>query len=171
MTISNKTLCFLSPCGNHRYFLRRILKRNAELPFRIAFIGVNPSRADQVAVDLTDKKWCVFGQMNGATEVVYGNLFTFRSPYVSVLSTWVEVNGPNADMWLRDIIETSDIVVPCWGSRDKIPKELHYRIGEVLGMIRSIRAPVKIFGLTKSGDPKHVGRLPYSTKLIDWSPQ
>jgi hypothetical protein len=39
----------------------------------------------------------------------------------------------------------------------------------VLAMLQTSGKPVKHFGLTQSGDPKHPLMLGYDTKLIEWA--
>lgn len=169
--IEQHSTCQKSPCGGHRRWLTRFLSRTRHLKV-IVFIGVNPSKADRETPDQTDKKWRVFGSLNGATHVVYVNLFTRINTEVSGLATChpSDLNEKHADDWLHHAFSMADIIVPCWGSRKKIPKSLHGRIDQVLGLIKQYpKVPVKVFGTTKSGDPMHPLMLSYDTKLKPWS--
>ena len=53
-------------------------------------------------------------------------------------------------------------------NRGKLPARLRPRLDELADMIFASKKPVKIFGLTRSGDPLHPLTLPYSTPLTDW---
>lgn len=157
--------CILSPDRLHRMCLSRAVANRGKV---IVFIGVNPSKADQSVPDSTDKKWRVFGTLNGARIVLYVNLFTLRATDVSELGRTEVVNYSHADDWLQSAFSVADLIVPCWGSRSKIPKSLHGRIAEVEAMLKQQSAPVKVFGLTKSGDPMHPLMLAYTTSLKPW---
>ncbi len=61
-----------------------------------------------------------------------------------------------------------DVLVPCWGSRTKLPKSLHVHLDRLLEQLVASGKPVLAFGVTGSGDPKHPLMLGYSTKLVPW---
>lgn len=154
----------LSECGNYRYCLTRWV--NPKSTSKIAYIGVNPSTADALTDDATVRRWIGFSKRFGAKRFRVGNLFAYRATDVSRLASAEDPVGPYNDVWLGKIISEADLLVPCWGRRTKLPKSLHYRIDEVLTLLRASGKPVMTFGLTKSGDPKHPLMLPYATKLI-----
>ncbi len=157
--------CIISECGLFRYLLERLLARTGIV---VAFVGVNPSRATKDVPDQTDRKWREFGRRMGARAVLYGNPYAFRATDVSELAGADDPVGPENDHHLREIFAEADIVVPCWGSRDKIPKRLHSRLAAVRNLIRESGKPVRIFGLAKSGDPLHPLMLGYATPLVEW---
>ena len=66
---------------------------------------------------------------------------------------------------VTDIINEVDILVPCWGSRAKLPKELWGNLDNFLSVLKQSGKPVYCFGKTASGDPKHPLMLGYDTKL------
>ncbi|MFH7094285.1 hypothetical protein ACHWI2_17055, partial [Klebsiella pneumoniae] len=66
------------------------------------------------------------------------------------------------------IIRDADVLVPCWGSRTKLPKSLHVHLDRLLEQLVASGKPVLAFGVTGSGDPKHPLMLGYSTKLVPW---
>lgn len=159
--------CIISECGRFRYFLERLLAHEGIV---VAFIGANPSKAEKTVPDQTDRKWREFGRRMGARSVIYGNPYAYRATDVHELGSAADPIGPDNDKHLRDIMAEADIVVPCWGSRDKIPKRLHDRLSVVRRMLRECGKPIKIFGLSKSGDPLHPLMLSYKTELVEWSP-
>jgi hypothetical protein len=155
----------LSDCGTYRYFLERVL---AESGITVAFIGVNPSTADAIIPDQTDMKWRGFARLMGARRYIAGNPFAFRSADVTALARANDPIGPDNDRYLKWIVEKADIVVPCWGSRTKLPKPLRGRLDVVRDMLFDAGKEIRIFGLTASGDPKHPLMLGYNTELVEW---
>ncbi|MBU9293051.1 DUF1643 domain-containing protein [Burkholderia multivorans] len=156
----------ISPCCRYRYRLEREV---APTGFVVAFFGVNASRADASIRDHTDLKWTGFAYRWGARKYIAGNPFAYRSPSVLDLAAVVDPIGPENDAYLTQIIGDADLLVPCWGDRGKLPKCLRPRLHAVEGMLRASGKPLKVFGLTAKGDPKHPLMLPYDTALIDWS--
>lgn len=69
---------------------------------------------------------------------------------------------------LRAIAHEADVLVPCWGSRNKLPPDLRPYMDETLELLRQMGKPIKHLGLTTSGDPKHPLMLAYSTPLMDF---
>lgn len=160
----------ISPCGQYRYRL----ERETDHPDRdgragVVFIGVNPSTADASVDDATVRKWRGFATRWGYTHFVVGNLFAYRSTDVRALAAVPNPVGERNDEHLRAMLANADTVVPCWGDRGKLPRELHPRIDHVWGLIEASGAPVHALGITKGGDPKHPLMLGYSTPLLDWA--
>lgn len=158
----------LSTCGRYRYHLHR---RWGEGP-SVTFIGVNPSTADASTDDATVRKWRGFSERwgYGAFDVV--NLFAYRATDVRELTSAADPVGADNDEFLRAAFEdtSASLIVPCWGDRSKLPKALRTRVGRVRLMLTAASAPVRVFGLTASLDPKHPLMLGYATPLQDWLP-
>lgn len=89
---------------------------------------------------------------------------------------WLEGTDRAAERILSQIttqpvdVGNADIIVPCWGNVSKIPKQHRKRARLISEYINTFDVPVKCFGLTKSGDPKHPLMLGYNTPLIDYAP-
>lgn len=156
----------ISPCCRYRYRLEREVSPTG---FVVAFFGVNPSTADASVRDHTDLKWTGFAHRWGARKYIAGNPFAFRSPNVSDLYRVVDPIGPENDEHIARIIADADWLVPCWGDRYKLPKDLRPRLDAVASMLLAAGKPVKVFGLTAKGDPKHPLTLGYATQLVDWN--
>ena len=157
----------LSPCGLYR------LRLDRTIPFPIgrlvfAFFGVNPSKADAEINDQTVMKWFGFTERNDGCRFIVGNPFAYRATDVRELASVRDPIGPENDYWLRGIIRDADILVPCWGSRGKLPPQLRSRLDDVMRMLVESGKPIKTFGLTVSGDPKHPLMLGYNTPLVEW---
>lgn len=154
----------ISPCGIYRYRLDRDVDLHGL--HVIAYFGINPATADEVNNDQTVAKWIGFTQRNGGSRFIVGNIFAFRSADVTQLQSVSDPIGPENQSHLEAIIAEADILVPCWGSRTKAPRSLHGRFDEVLDLLRASGKPVMCFGKTQTGDPRHPGRIAYSTPLV-----
>lgn len=151
----------LSECGAYRYRLER-----GAAGITVAYLGVNPSTADHNTDDATVRKWRGFAAGMGASRLIVGNLFAYRATDVRELGRQVDPVGPLNDAHLVDIVLDADIIVACWGSRNKIPPRLRPRLTHVTGLLKKIDRPVYAFGFTADGDPKHPLFLPYSSELV-----
>lgn len=156
----------LSPCLTWRYRLDRIVQESGPV---YAYFGVNGSTATADEDDHTVRKWIGFTRIAGGSRYIVGNPFAFRARDVRELATAADPIGPENARYLTEIINEADILVPCWGNRAKVPRRLRWMLDELLGTILSTGKPVKHFGLTRSGDPKHPLTLGYDTPLTDWS--
>ena len=155
----------LSPCGLHRVRLERDIQLAGIV---VALIGVNPSTADATVNDATIRKDMGFGLRLGWRKIIKGNVFSYRATDVRELVKVADhKHGDNA-MHLRQICADADIVVPCWGRRDKLPAYLRSYLEPTLHLLRSSGKPLFTFGFTASGDPLHTLMLGYDTPLTRW---
>lgn len=158
----------LSDCGTYRYRLGR--EWGSGIGTTYGFVGVNPSTADADEEDATTKKWRGFVERWDGDGYQVVNLFAFRATDVKQLKAAEDPFGPENGIHMRRFLEEVDVIVPCWGSLAKVPKEHHEYVRYTLAWLRAGRAgkPIKHLGLTKGGDPKHPLMLPYSTQLEDF---
>lgn len=156
----------ISGCGRYRYRLARNVQGTRGIVF--GYFGVNPSTADAELDDQTILKWKGFTRRNNGHRFIVGNPFALRATDVRELARVADPIGAENYGHLLQIIAEADVLVPCWGNRSKVPSKLHPQFDEVTALIFKSGKPVKIFGLTKSGDPKHPLMLAYDTPLIDW---
>jgi hypothetical protein len=156
----------LSPCGLYRYRLERNVGGTGPV---YAFFGINPSTADASVDDATVRKWIGFTKVWGASRFIVGNAFAYRATDVRELANVEDPFGEDIGEHVTDIIQDADILVPCWGNTTKVPPRLQSTFDVLLDALRSSGKPVKHFGLTKAGDPKHPLMLAYTTKLTLWS--
>ena len=155
----------LSPCGTYRYRLERTVGMEGSV---FAFFGVNPSTADATVNDATVRKWIGFTKTWGGSRFIVGNVFAFRATDVRELARADDPFGPDIGDHTTAIIQEADILVPCWGDHAKVPPKFQFAFDVLLDALLSSGKPVKTFGLTKAGDPKHPLMLGYSTPLVDW---
>lgn len=132
-----------------------------------AFFGINPSTADANTDDATVRKWTGFVKTWGGSRFMVGNVWPLRSRDVKRLATaqrWAHIDDEN---WthLRQIAAEADVLVPCWGDRKKVPREMHNEMDTLLAWLQTLGKPVKVLGITASGDPMHPLMLAYSTPL------
>lgn len=157
----------LSACGTFRFRLERDVQMEG---LTFAFFGINPSTADATIDDATVRKWIGFTKVNGGRRFIVGNVSAVRATDVRTLAAKLvspAQHFENLDH-LQRIIDDADVLVPCWGNRSKAPRHMRNDFDTVLSMLRASRKPVRHFGLTGSGDPKHPLMLAYATPLTDW---
>ncbi|MDQ7981943.1 DUF1643 domain-containing protein [Paraburkholderia sp. SARCC-3016] len=162
---SAESSAVISECGRYRHRLDRAVQASGIV---IAYYGVNGSTAGPIENDQTVKKWIGFTLRNGGRKFIVGNAFGYRATDVKQLALVDDPIGPDNAKYLVEIIAEADLHVPCWGDREKVPRHLRHRFDELEMQLRHSGKPIKIFGLTKGGDPLHPQMLGYSTKLVDW---
>lgn len=155
----------ISNCGVYRYRLERELQQDGPV---FAYFGVNGSTATATVDDHTVRKWIGFTQRNGGSRLIVGNAFGYRATDVGQLSIVDDPVGPDNDRHLMEIIAAADILVPCWGRRDKLASPLHWRLDALRDQLFASGKPVKVWGWTKSGDPLHPLTLGYDMPLVAW---
>lgn len=168
----------ISPCGLYRYRLERTVARHileladdGAYEFRgkvFAFFGINPSIADASLDDATVRKWIGFCERWGASRFIVGNVFAYRATDVKALAGVEDPFGDDIGDHTTSIIEDADILVPCWGNTSKVPPKLQFAFDVLMDALVSSQKPVRHFGLTKAGDPKHPLMLGYDTPLLAW---
>ncbi len=160
----------ISDCGKYRYRLERLTGR-PELEHVVAFFGVNPSTADATEDDATIRKMIGFARRWGYSKIIVGNVFPFRSTDVRELAKCKSAIGDfmTHSAHLKAIAEDAHLLVPCWGSRGKVPQHLRSRLDATLRALLTTEKPMCHLGLTASGDPKHPLMLSYDTPLTRWA--
>jgi hypothetical protein len=155
-----------SNCMTYRYRLDRKIADSGPV---YAFFGVNPSTADATVDDATVRKWTGFTKRWGGSRFIVGNVFAYRATDVRELANTKDAFGPDIGDHITDIIDEADVLVPCWGNIGKVPLRLQFAFDILMDSLVSSGKPVKVFGLTKSGDPMHPLMLPYRTQLVDFN--
>jgi hypothetical protein len=163
MTPAARSGAVISACARYRYRLEREIGSSGPV---FAFFGVNPSTADATVDDHTVRKWKGFTKAWGGSRFIVGKVFAFRATAVGELARVQDPVGPDNDRHLDAIAREADILVPCWGKRDKAPKAMHPRFDLILQRLVASGKLVLCLGVTRGGDPLHPLALPYSTPLI-----
>lgn len=161
--LTQATGAIFSDDKKHRFVLWRYWKPGR--PF-ILFIGLNPSRANEFFNDPTIKRCISFAKREGYGGMLFGNLYSLKSPNPAVIKHDLEgANHPNHYRYLVGMLDLCSTVVPCWGSWDFISDaESHVR-----SLIRSAGRPVMCFGTNRDGRPKHPLYLKSDCPLIPYS--
>ena len=96
-----------------------------------------------------------------------GNVFAFRATDVSRLAYAEDPFGKDNLRHQERIIHDADVLLPCWGRLDKLPRQLRGAPGRLLGVLRCTHESKTVahLGLTACGQPKHPLMLGYSTPL------
>jgi hypothetical protein len=144
-----------SPCGKYRY---RLWKHWAAKKPIVSFIGLNPSTADEMALDNTLRRLQSFAQSWGCGGFEMLNLFAYRSTDPAVLSTVDDPIGDANDRAIRLTVLKTSYTVCCWGNGGT---ELG-RSAQVLWAISKTipKASVFCFGLNKPIQAScHDGRM------------
>lgn len=153
----------ISSCGLFRYRLDRAVQDDGPV---VAFFGVNGSTADANEEDQTTRKWIGFSRRNGFSRYIVGNPFAYRARDVGQLALVADPVGSENLLYLLEIIDEADILIPCWGHRAKVPQRLWPHIDKLRELILAAGKPMMMFGITSSGDPKHPLMLGYDTPLV-----
>lgn len=166
MDLLLRSSAVISECGTWRYRLDRDVQPEGIV---FAFFGVNGSTATGDEEDQTTMKWRGFTERNGGRRYIAGNPFAFRATDVRELARAADPVGPENSRYLDEIIAEADVLVPCWGNRSKVPERLRHHFDSLRERLFASGKPIKIFGFTASGDPKHPLMLGYSTPLVEWT--
>jgi hypothetical protein len=100
---------------------------------RIAWIGLNPSTADEVTLDRTLSAVCRYSRKWGFTEVVMLNLFAFRATDPRDLKRATDPIGPENDKHLLAEVCNADRVIACWGDHGRF-LERDRQVSNLLGV-------------------------------------
>lgn len=156
----------ISECKRYRYRLEREISSGRGKV--IAFFGINPSTADEKIDDNTIKRLKAIAAENGASILIVGNVFAYRATDVRVLGKVHDPFGEDNRKHLKNIIQEADILVPFWGSKNKLPTNLRHYLDDLLKQLLMSGKPVKSLGLTVSGDPRHTQGCSAGTPLTLW---
>lgn len=163
----------------YRYELRR--RWGAGPPFVV--IGLNPSTATATENDPTIRRCIAFAKRESCSELIMVNLYALRSTDPKGLRTtawgtgdpawWVRKDavGPENNHAIAAALAESEsrggIVVAAWGGTDA--RCHRFRVEVVRKLLGAL--PVRCFGTTRSGHPKHPLYLPADVPLVPWSPK
>jgi len=133
--------------GDYRYQLGRRWSNDAE----VAFVMLNPSRADAFIDDPTLRACIQFAQRWAFGSLTVVNLFGYRTPHPKVLKQVSDPVGPENDEYIAKAVETADRVVLAWGNgggwlaRDRT----------ILNLLKPHQDKLHYLQLNRSGHPRH----------------
>jgi len=155
-----------SRCGAYRYMLGRVWNPDGAL---LVACMLNPSTADETALDPTLRRVRGFAQRDGYGGFLVVNCFALRSTDPRALRTAADSVGPRND---EAIVAAADgpmlaLLVAGWGRppSEKIARRLRY----VRSCLPMRRHEWWVFGpMTAGGFPRHPLYLRADTPLVPW---
>lgn len=148
-----------SKCRRYRYALGRAW--DPALP-QIAFIGLNPSTADETTNDPTIRRCIQFAKSWEFGSLVMLNLFAFCSTSPKILQNHsIDLIGPRNNLFLERHTSQAKLTIFVWGT-----------LGGIQGRDKCVIKMVPnayCLGMTKNGHPKHPLYLRSTTAPIAFS--
>ncbi|MBW0001533.1 MAG: DUF1643 domain-containing protein [Verrucomicrobia bacterium] len=144
--------CRFSPCRRYRYTLTHDVADLFSAPSGhgyVAWIGLNPSRADESRLDPTLWRVRAYTNRFGFRAFKMLNLFAYRAPDPRVLKRAADPVGPENDHHLLEVCRQAALVVCCWGAGG----QYRDRDRAVIELLRGI--PLHALALSKMGHPRH----------------
>lgn len=160
MSTATIPLARFSPCRTWRYTLDRYTEHEParamfepeRRPRTVAFIGLNPSTADETKDDPTIRRCVGFATRWQFERLVMLNVFAYRSTDPRRLADVDDPIGPENDHWIAVEAAAADRVVCAWGAWGKG----HHGDGhDVADCLEGINVPLYVLGFTKQGHPRH----------------
>lgn len=158
------TRCVFSRDRAYRYVWEaRLTGLLVNSPHRLcAFVGLNPSTADENTTDATVRRCLSFAKSWGYGRLCMLNIFGYRATSPRVLKCVPDPIGDNMPI-LRSVAEEADMVVAAWGNHGR------YKGQSERAKLTLIRAPLHYLQLTRLGEPQHPLYLPSDLIPIPWS--
>jgi hypothetical protein len=149
-----------SPCRTWRYSLRRQLIGTGT----VAFIGLNPSTADETRDDPTIRRCLGFARRWSFAALEVVNVYGLRATEPHALWHAADPVGPQNDRVLSRAIEGADLVIAAWGAQARPERlaELRWALGDV---------QLHALGFTQSGAPRHPLYLRADAELVQLAPK
>jgi len=146
-----------SPDHKRRFYLYR--KWDTTKPI-IAFVGLNPSTANEHKNDPTISKLINFASRNGYGGIYMFNLFTIVSSDPSILNKETDQDFMDCLLMLKGLENEYSDLVFCWGNFETY--------GRDKDMIKAF-PHAKCFRKNKNGSPAHPLYLPRDITLIEYN--
>jgi len=143
----------------YRYLLRRSWEQSKPC---IAFIMLNPSRADAQLNDPTIRRCLGFARTWGYGSLVVANLFGFRAANPKQLHQVEDAIGKECDRYILEAIALSRCTVIAWGNGGTLA-------GRDRTVLDLIRTEVYCLGMNRSGQPRHPLYVRADTPLVLFS--
>ncbi|MEM9003976.1 MAG: DUF1643 domain-containing protein [Cyanobacteria bacterium P01_F01_bin.86] len=130
----------------------------------IAFIMLNPSRADHQQDDPTLRRCIRLAQQWQYGSLIVVNLFAYCTPFPKVLKAVDDPVGPENDTAILRACQSTPQILLAWGNAGK----LNQRDRSVLELLTPYRDRLCCLGLTRSGQPRHPLYIPRQTEPCAW---
>lgn len=139
-----------SPCRIYRYTLHRIWNPHKKF---VAFVGLNPSTADENIDDPTIRRCMGFTDAWGFGGLYMLNIFALRSTDPKLLYSTNDPIGEANDFWIRQISSKAGITVACWGNHG-----LHLGRGQNAYLLLTRPHFLKLTGKGEPGHPLYLSK-------------
>lgn len=142
----------------YRYSLWREWDANVS---RVAFVMLNPSRADATTDDPTIRRCISFAQSWGYGSLEVVNLFAYRASKPAELKKVANPIGSENDYYLEKAVKSADKIIVAWGNYGNFRN----RCREVLDLLTSFDK-LYCLGITNRGYARHPLYIKSNTKLV-----
>jgi hypothetical protein len=156
------TGAIFSPCRTWRYLLWRRWDREKPI---CAFIGLNPSTADETKDDPTVRRCVNYAKAWGYGALWMLNAYAFRATDPRVMKAANGAIGPQTDAYLREAAVSAGLVVAAWGTHCAGSRQ-----DEIRTMFAGMGKPLYLLGQTKGGHPRHPLYLRADLQPVRWIP-
>lgn len=154
-----------SPCRNYRYTLWRRWQPDCPIESMVAFIGLNPSTADETEDDPTIRRCIGFTKSWGFDGFVMLNLFGFRATNPKVMFVQTDPIGTDNNTAIQHVAARVGGVVCAWGTHG-VHRLRGFHVHSMLSQMSLEN--VWHLGLTDGGFPKHPLYLKSTTERVRW---
>lgn len=152
-----------SKCRTWRYALWRRWDFGSRCKM-VAFVGLNPSTADESIDDPTIRRCKNFAKEWGFGGMYMLNAYAFRATDPKDMKAASDPVGPDNDEWLSFYGTEATEIIAAWG--------VHCELGRERAVCETIGKLITCLGRTKDGRPKHPLYLRADTKPEPfWQPQ
>lgn len=156
-----------SPDRVHRYVLNRTvdpdLLTGSVKPGYVAWIGLNPSVADEYKLDNTCRRCLNWVKKWGFSRYVMLNAFSLVSTDPKALYTHPDPIGPENDRWLRLIGHGAALLIAAWGTHGKF-------MGRGAQVAAMFPGKLHCLRVTADGHPSHPLYLPGELEPVPYAP-
>ena len=153
----------LSDDGRYRWSLQRGWPHPDGSLDWFTVVGLNPSTADARQDDPTIRRCVDFADICGFGALGMLSAYAYRATDPAEMFRAVDPVGPGTDERLLRWLSTVPWAVCAWGGDLPVAREQ-----EVLDIFRQARCEPRVFGLTKTGAPRHPLYQPRSARPVPW---
>ena len=151
-----------SPCEKYRYVLWR--KWDESLPF-CAWIGLNPSTADESKDDPTIRRCIGFARAWCYGGIYMLNLFAYRATLPEHMKAAADPVGPENNPQLRHFHLLAHVTIAAWGNHGAF-MDRDVAVCALNALSKTLGERMSCLRLTKGGHPSHPLYLPGDLKPI-----
>jgi len=137
-----------SECRKHRFALWRIWNRR-KAP--VAFIGLNPSTADESKNDPTVRRCVQFAEANGGGGLIMLNAFSYRATDPNEMKSQAVPNLQENTDWIVAFSGLAKMTVAAWGTHGEFAGRGETLIHRMRQSLRTLHC----LEVNKGGTPKH----------------